>query len=123
MKTNKIYNDNEEVFNGQDFIISTDDRIKDIDGESYQVVYKSFKGATILINDKDGRETLKIIDAAGQQIIKKKEREYALPRRENSTTPPTTASIEIKTNGKLTLNCNELEINTNTTNIQDYIDT
>lgn len=97
----KQYNDNSEIFEGQEFTISTDDRIKDIDGEAYQVIYKSFKGATILINDKDGEETLKIIDAAGQQITMKNSSDYALPRRENSLTPPATASIEVKTNRRI----------------------
>lgn len=120
-KSTKEYNDNSEVFDGQEFIISTDDRIKDIDGEAYQVIYKSFKGATILVNDKDGEETLKIIDAAGQQIIMKNSSDYALPRRENSTNPPETASIEVHTNGELTLGCNSFNLQASNTNLQDYV--
>lgn len=122
-KSTKQYNDNEEIFEGQEFTISTDDRIKDIDGEAYQVIYKSFKGATILVNDKDGEETLKIIDAAGQQITMKNSSEYALPRRENSTNPPTSASIEVTTNGELALNCDNLNLQANDTNLSDYVTT
>lgn len=122
-KSTKEYNDNSEIFDGQEFIISTDDRIKDIDGEAYQVIYKSFKGATILVNDKDGEETLKIIDAAGQQIIMKNSSDYALPRRENSTNPPPTANITVKTNGRLNLDCNTLDLQAEDTNLQDYVQT
>lgn len=119
----KEYNDNEETFSGKTFTISSNDRITDIDGEAYQVIYKSFKGATILVNDKDGEETLKIIDAAGQQITMKNSSEYALPRRENSTNPPTSASIEVTTNGELALNCDNLNLQANDTNLSDYVTT
>ena len=117
----KSYNDNEETFDGKSFMINSDDRITDIDGEAYQVLYKSFKGATILINDKDGEETLKIIDAAGQQIIMKNSSDYALPRREDSTNPPSTASIEVRTNGELTLGCDNLNVQAKNSNLSDYV--
>ena len=80
--------------------INTDDRITDIDNEAYQVLYKSLKGSTILINDEDGKESIKIIDAAGQQIIMENNDLVALSRRGKETNPPETASISIITNRK-----------------------
>ena len=112
----KIYNDNPDIYSSSDVIVNTDDRITDIDGEAYQVLYKSLKGSTILINDKDGKECIKIIDAAGQQIIMENNDLVPLDRRENKTNPPETASISIITNGNLNLNSNKLNINTNSSN-------
>lgn len=119
---NKYYNDNMNIYNGDEVVINDDDRIKDLDNDSAQsVVYKSFKGSTIIIDDKDGKESIKIIDAAGQQIIMENDGDIALPRRGNKTDPPTTANITIKTNGKLTLICDTLDIQANNTNISDYV--
>lgn len=65
--TPKIYNDNPDIYSGMPIEITDDDKIKDKHADkSNQVVYKSFKGATIEINDKDGQETIRIIDASGQ---------------------------------------------------------
>lgn len=110
---NKEYNDNPDIYFGASSEIDTDDRITDIDGEAYQILYKSFKGSTILINDLDGKESIKIIDAAGQQIIMENDDLVALPRRGKETNPPSTASISIITNGDLNLKSNNLKIETN----------
>ena len=45
-----------------------DDFNTDITNKSQRVLYKSIKGATILIDDKDGDESIKIIDQLGQFI-------------------------------------------------------
>ena len=58
------------------------------------------------MNDKDGKECLKIIDAAGQQIILENNSSEPLDRRGNRTNPPKTASMTLKTNGNLNLDCN-----------------
>ena len=84
-------------------------------------MYKSLKGSTILINDKDGEESLKIIDAAGQQIIMKNTSEEALPRRGNSVNPPETASIDIISNGNINLNGNNVNLNGNLLNNDNYV--
>lgn len=48
--------------------ISEDDFNTDIENKAQRVIYKSLKGATIIINDKDGEESIKIIDQLGQFI-------------------------------------------------------
>ncbi len=66
-KTPKQYNDNPDVYNGNTIEITDNDKIKSKSkSKANQIVYKSFKGATIEINDKDGQESIKIIDASGQ---------------------------------------------------------
>lgn len=63
----KVYNDNLCTFGGAPILIKDDDRIKDLkEDTSQQVIYKSFKGASIIIDDQDGYENIKIIDQAGQ---------------------------------------------------------
>lgn len=66
-KLDKYYNDNTCIYGGAEITIKDDDRIKDLkENTSQQVIYKSFKGATIIIDDQDGEENIKIIDQAGQ---------------------------------------------------------
>ena len=47
--------------------------------------------------------------------------DYALPRREDSTNPPNTASIEVKTNGELLLGCDNLNVQAKNSNLSDYV--
>lgn len=111
----KTINDNNNIFFGQELNIDSDDRILDLDENSAQyVLFKSLKGSTIIFNDKDGKESIKLIDAAGQQIIMENSSEYTLPRRGNKTNPPDTASISVITNGNLNLKSNNLNIEANT---------
>ena len=118
----KYYNDNEKINNGETYKIETNDRITDLDEDSAQtVVYKSIKGATIIIDDTDGKENIKIIDAAGQQIIMGNDSEEPLPRRGNKTDPPSSAYIKIISAGTVTVECDEFNLECETTNIcNDY---
>lgn len=116
----KNYNDNDYIFGGNNLEITTNDRIKDLKTNSaQQVVYKSLKGATIIIDETDGKESLKIIDASGQQIIMGNDSAEALPRRGDSTNPPETAYIKIISGGTITVDCNEFQLDCETTNIHD----
>lgn len=66
-KQDKDYNDNPCIYGGANIVIKDDDRIKDLEEDtSQQVIYKSFKGATIIIDDYDGQENIKVIDQVGQ---------------------------------------------------------
>lgn len=66
-KQDKDYNDNPCIYGGANIVIKDDDRIKDLEeNTSQQVIYKSFKGATIIIDDHDGQENIKVIDQVGQ---------------------------------------------------------
>lgn len=97
----KVYNDNSNIYKGEDVNIKTSDRIADLSDESAQtIVYKSLKGSTIIIDDKDGKENIKIIDATGQVIELGNDGKDALPRRGKKEKPPKSASpfISIRNN-------------------------
>ena len=116
----KYYNDNENINNGESYEIKTNDRITDLDNNSAQtVIYKSIKGATIIIDDSDGKESIKIIDAAGQQIIMGNDSTEPLPRRGNKTEPHSSAYIKIISGGTVTVECDEFNLECETTNICD----
>ena len=89
----KIYNDNPNIFNGEPIDITTDDDIKDLSRDTAKtVVYKSIKGSTIIIDDKDGKETIRMIDAAGQVFEMGNNSKSALKRRGNREVPPKSSS-------------------------------
>lgn len=101
----KNYNDNSSIFGGENIEILSDDRIKDLNNSSSTavkssnktlrdknttgktVVYKSLKGATIMIDDEDGAENIQFMDASGQTLILGNNSGSTLPRRGSSTTP------------------------------------
>lgn len=118
----KEYNDNANINGGISYLIDTDDRLTDLNYDSAQtVLFKSIKGSTIIIDDKDGKESIKIIDASGQQIILENESNEKLDRRGNNTDMNESCSISLITKGNINLTCNELNINAKKTNIKDYM--
>lgn len=107
----KQYNDNSNIYNGENYNIDTNDRITDLEDDSAkQIIYKSFKGSTIMIDDKDGKESISIIDAAGQQIILENDSTKALPRRGNNLKPKSSAKIKIITAGTIDVICDEFNV-------------
>lgn len=54
--------------NDEYYKVTSEDFNTDITNKSQRVLYKSLKGATIIIDDKDGSESIKIIDQLGQFI-------------------------------------------------------
>lgn len=70
-----------EINDGVKYASDTNDRIKEIKDDTERVIYKSLKGATIIVNDKDGMESIKIIDQSGQSIIMENRYEQTLDRR------------------------------------------
>lgn len=118
----KTINDNSNIYYGQELDTYTDDRITDLEDKSAQyVIFKSLKGSTIIIDDKDGHESIKIIDAAGQQIVMENNSDATLDRRGNSTNPPETASISIISNGTVNLKCKHFNLDCESSNLQDYV--
>ena len=118
----KKINDNTNIFYGQGLNVTTEDRITDLDSSSAQsVLFKSLKGSTIIIDDKDGKESIKIIDASGQEIIMENTSDYSLGRRGNRVDVNPNCSITLKTVGDINLICNKLNIQANKTNIKDYV--
>ena len=76
----------DDVNGGRLYKASDNDFNTDITNRSQRVLYKSIKGATILIDDKDGDESIKIIDQLGQFISLENVGGETLNRdRENST--------------------------------------
>ena len=123
--TPKTYNDNAQIYSGDNIKITTKDRITDMEqycSSAKQVIYKSLKGSTIYIDDKDGGECITIIDAAGQQIIMENNNNKPLDRRGNSTEPKSTANIKIISAGKVSKDCDTFELKCNKSNINDYVE-
>lgn len=77
--------------------ISTDDYNLDIVNGTEKVMFKSLKGATIIVDDYDGKEYIKIIDQSGQ-VIKMGNNGEALPRRVGENGISSTAYIELSNN-------------------------
>lgn len=65
---NEKYIASTNINNNKKYLHNDNDLIKDIKHGTERVIYKSLKGATIIIDDYDGEELLKIIDQAGQTI-------------------------------------------------------
>lgn len=121
--SNKTLNDNENIFYGAEQEVSNDDRIKDLKDNSAQyVLFKSLKGTTIIIDDTDESESIKIIDALGQKIEMKNESNLSIPRRGNRENALVEGSISIESSGTLNLKCKNLNIEAETSNIKDFID-
>lgn len=128
----KIYNDQQHVFNGEEQTVYTNDLNKDMKNYSERVIYKSFKGATIILDDYDGKEYIKIIDQSGQVFEMGNESGVSLPRRGGNTTPPKDSKPYVKiTNnlgdeilmekGEISISTNKFTLNAQETNLQDYI--
>ena len=114
----KKYNDTTKVFDGDLVDVTTDDMNTEIKEGNEQVLYKSFKGATIITSDSDGKEYLKIIDQSGQVFAMVNNSAEPLPRRGDKTTPPETSHIFLGRpsdfikieNGKITIKSNTIEL-------------
>ncbi|MBO7615058.1 MAG: hypothetical protein J6T15_05120 [Bacilli bacterium] len=66
--TGKFIGTNDANDNNLYTVNSTEDFNTDITSEADRVIYKSLKGATIIISDKDGKEHISIVDQLGQRI-------------------------------------------------------
>lgn len=128
----KEYNDQSNVFGGQHQFVYTNDLNRDMKTYSERVIYKSFKGATIIIDDYDGKEYIKIIDQSGQVFEMGNKSGVSLPRRGGNTTPPEDSQPYIKmTNnlgdeilmekGEISVSTKKFTLNAEETNLQDYV--
>lgn len=96
------------------YIVNDDDLIKDIKHGTERVVYKSLKGSTIIVDDYDGEEYLKIIDQSGQ-TIEMQNYDDSLNRRGDKVGLSTKSKITITNNqgDKITLKNNQTYIKSN----------
>ena len=101
---NAKYTSSNNINNNQKYKHTDDDLIKDVSHGTERVIYKSLKGATILVDDYDGEETLKIIDQSGQTILLENYGD-SLGRRGNSLGVSDKSKITITNNSgdKITL--------------------
>lgn len=126
----KVYNDNRDIYSGESQIITDNDDIRTLrDSEAINTVFKSYKGATIEIDDKDGQETIKIISADGQVFEMGVEDPDGIPLdrrgdREGSTNSHRYIKLGneneyIKiTDGEININANSVKINGIDINLQ-----
>lgn len=57
------------IYNGVPVQVNSDDLPGEVVRGTERIIYKSLKGATIYIDERDGAECVKIIDQSGQSII------------------------------------------------------
>ena len=93
----KYYKPDSTVMMGAAQEITTDDYNLDFVTGTERVPFKSFKGATIIVDDFDGHEYIKIIDQSGQTLTMGNKGE-ALPRRNGELGTSSEAYIELTNN-------------------------
>lgn len=113
------------ILNNLNIVYDDNDLIKDIVHGTERVIYKSLKGATIIIDDFDGEEYIKIIDQSGQTITMQNYGSY-LFRRKNLLGISPKSKIEITNNqgdiislknNEVFIQSDSLKINTNSIDI------
>lgn len=73
-----------DIFENEILQVTEDDLPSEIQSGTERIIYKSLKGAVIMIDDKDGNESIKITDQSGQSIIMENLSGETLKRRGNS---------------------------------------
>lgn len=124
----KYYKPPVGVLLGAEQQINTDDYITDLVTGTESVIYKSFKGATIIVDDFDGKEYIRIIDQSGQTFTMGNDGDI-LPRRGNKLGTSSESYIELNNNrgekiriedGKIITSGREIHINNDKVYIPNY---
>lgn len=125
---NKVYRADPFVMKGVAFDIDTDDYNLDFVNGTERVPFKSFKGATIIIDDFDGNEYIKIIDQSGQTFTMGNKGD-ALPRRNGELGVSSQSFMELTNNrgekvrieeGKVIIEGDETQINSKKVTIPNW---
>lgn len=66
----------------EEYVVTRDDLPSEVGNGNGRIIYKSLKGAVIVIDDTDTAESIKIIDQSGQSIIMENVGKDILPRRD-----------------------------------------
>lgn len=104
----------------ESYTYNDDDYIKDIVNGTERVIYKSLKGATIIIDDYDSNEYIKIIDQAGQEVTLENFRDDSLNRRGNKLGLSSRSKMTLTNNqgDKVTLKNGKVYIQSDTISIE-----
>lgn len=113
------------INNGNEYTYNNNDSIKDIVNGTERVIYKSLKGATIILDDYDGEEYIKIIDQSGQVItmenfgdsLNRRGNELGLSERSKVTITNKQGDVVSLKNGQVYLKTNNLVIETSSLDI------
>lgn len=89
--------DNININKGMSYSVLTDDYPTDFSNTGEVLLYKTLKGSCIYMNDKDGKESLRIVDASGQSIEMENYGLY-LNRRRNNLGVSAESKLKITTN-------------------------
>lgn len=124
----KYYKPEVGIMMGAKVPINTDDYNTDIKTGKERILYKSFKGATIIIDDFDGNEYIRIIDQAGQTFTMGNTGD-PLERRGNKLGISSQGYIEVSNNrgeyiriidGKVIIDGDTTEINSKNVSIPNW---
>lgn len=124
----KYYKPEVGILMGATQEINDDDTIKDTVTGKERVIFKSFKGATIIVDDFDGNEYLKIIDQSGQTFTMANKGDM-LPRRGNKLGKSSQSYMELTNNrgekirieeGKVIIDGDRTEINSESVSIPHW---
>lgn len=124
----KYYKPQMGILYGQTQEIVTDDYNLDLVSGTERVPFKSFKGATIIVDDYDGKEYIKIIDQAGQTFTMGNLGD-ALPRRTTELGVSSESYMELTNNrgeririedGKVIIDGDETQINSKKVTIPNW---
>lgn len=124
----KYYKPEVGILMGSTQNIDDDDYIKDMTTGKERVIYKSFKGATIIVDDFDGNEYIKIIDQSGQTFTMGNKGD-SLPRRGNKLGTSSQSYMELSNNrgekiriedGKVIIDGDRTEINSPSVSIPHW---
>lgn len=116
------------INNNKVYKYKDDDLAKDIEHNTERIVYKSLKGATIIIDDYDEEEYIKIVDQSGQEVsmqnysdsLNRRGNKYGLSERSKITMTNAQGDKITLKNGKTYIQSDSLVIESNNIDIPGY---
>lgn len=100
-----------DMFFGDTREVVSSDRLDEYRGSSDKIIYKSPKGAKIVITERDHQESIQIVDAAGQKIILESNLDSEQISGVLSTSENSKIRIERSENESITLSKDTIELN------------
>ena len=106
-----------DLYNNIIIPVKTDDLPQEVINGTERVIYKSLKGATIYLDDRDGSECIKIIDQSGQSIIMENLSDETLNRRGSSLGKNSKSQIVLTNNAGDSITLSQGKIHLKSENI------